>query len=195
MGKVESGIALFGKGKPATSQRIGFDGNYGWPTRLFMLDRCFILNSYEVKGERELVIINTHNSAFDDGDLRRDQLEALRSVMLEEYGRGNYVIAGGDWNMNPEGFLVYLCKTGDMHFEIEPRIEPGYFPEGWTWAFDQEVPTNRFLIESYLRGRTPTTTIDYFVLSPNIELLEITTEDLFFENSDHNPVSVKVRLD
>jgi endonuclease/exonuclease/phosphatase family metal-dependent hydrolase len=195
MGKVNSGIAVFSKKESKVSERYAFKGNYSWPTRLFMLDRCFILNRYDAPGGKELVLINTHNSAFDDGELRREQLETLRSSMLEEYEKGNYVIAGGDWNMNPEGFLVYMCTTGDMHYRIEPEIEPGYFPEGWTWAFDQEIPSNRFLIESYLRSRTSTTTLDYFILSPNIELIDVSTEDLFFENSDHHPVTIKIRLD
>lgn len=194
MGKVRSGLATIGKIAPVSSQRHAFEGNYRWPVRVFMLDRGFIENRYYAGNGKQLVLINTHNSAFDDGELRMKQLETLRARMLGEYLAGNYVIAGGDWNMNPEGFHSYLCKTGDMHFKIEPQIEPGYFPAGWTWAFDQKVPSNRFLIESYLRTRTPTTTIDYFVLSPNVELLGVETRDLYFEDSDHHPVWINVRL-
>ncbi len=194
LGKVRSGMALISSFPPQSSGRIAFEGNFSWPTGLFMPDRCFIKNRYATSSGKELVVINTHNSAFDDGELRTKQLEALRSVMLDEYERGNYVITGGDWNMNPEGLLVYLCTTGDMQFNIKPEIPPGFFPEGWTWAFDQKTPTNRSLLESYLRSRTPTTTIDFFVASPNVEVLETITVDLNFENSDHHPVTIQVRL-
>jgi endonuclease/exonuclease/phosphatase family metal-dependent hydrolase len=194
LGKVSSGIALISAYAPETSQRIAFSGNFSWPTSLFMLDRCFIKNRYTTSSGKELVLINTHNSAFDDGELRREQLEVLRSAMLEEYEKGNYVIAGGDWNMNPEGFVVYLGKTGDVFFNIKPEIPKGYLPDDWTWAFDHQVPSNRFLLESYLRSRTPTTTIDFFVASPNVRVLGTTTIDLSFENSDHHPVTMQVSL-
>ncbi len=194
LGKVRSGMALISSFPPESSGRIAFEGNFSWPTSLFMPDRCFIKNRYSTSSGKELVVINTHNSAFDNGELRTKQMDALHSVMLDEYEKGNYVITGGDWNMNPEGFLVYLCTTGDMQFNIQPEIPPGFFPDGWTWAFDQEIPTNRFLQESYLRSRTLTTTIDYFVVSPNVEVLETIAFDLNFEDSDHHPVTMQVRL-
>jgi hypothetical protein len=45
---------------------------------------------------KELVLINTHNEAFDPGDIRRAQMDYLRTFMIDEYSKGNYVIAGGD---------------------------------------------------------------------------------------------------
>jgi exonuclease III len=45
-----------------------------------------------------------------------------------------------------------------------------------------------------LNDQTFTTVIDYFLLSPNIELLEVKGIDEGFENSDHNPVSMRIKL-
>jgi len=36
--------------------------------------------------------------------------------------------------------------------------------------------------------------IDYCLISPNIDMIEVKTIDLKFENSDHQPVLAKVKL-
>jgi len=46
-----------------------------------------------------------------------------------------------------------------------------------------------------VKGVNGTTTIDYFIVSPNIKVLQTKTIDLNFENSDHNPVFIKLCLD
>ena len=55
-------------------------------------------------GGGELVLINTHNSAYDDGSLKKAQMEQLKVVLVEEAAKGNFVIVGGDWNQFPAGF-------------------------------------------------------------------------------------------
>jgi hypothetical protein len=67
-------------------------------------------------------------------------------------------------------------------------------PEKWIWAFDPSTPTNRDNAFPFEKGKTPTTILDYFLISPNVELLTAKNIDLGFKNSDHNPVYVKVRL-
>jgi endonuclease/exonuclease/phosphatase family metal-dependent hydrolase len=194
MGRVKSGMALFSLNTPVSSQRYALESSYSWPMGVFMLDRCFILNRYQWSDQAELIVINTHNSAFDDGNLRQAQMEQLREVMLQEYEKGNYVIAGGDWNLNPPLYRKYKINNGDAAHYIKPGMSSDFFPEGWFWVFDSETPTNRFLLEPYLKSRTPTTVIDFFIISPNIRYVEIDTKDLGFENSDHNPVLMKVIL-
>jgi endonuclease/exonuclease/phosphatase family metal-dependent hydrolase len=194
MGKVSSGIALFSGMVPDSAIRYAFPGNYSWPMGLFFPDRCFILSYYRMANGKTLVVVNTHNSAFDDGSLRDSQMEYLSSVLLEEFYKGYYVVAGGDWNLNPPEFHTYLCKTGDAHYPIEPEMNEEVFPPEWNWVYDPYVPSGRFLNETYLRSRTYTTTLDYFLVSPNVEVIEIKCFDLSFENSDHHPVALKVRL-
>ena len=50
LGKVTSGIATLGKYPGSKSVRHSFPGNYSWPMGVFMLDRCFLVNSYPLKG-------------------------------------------------------------------------------------------------------------------------------------------------
>lgn len=191
MGKVESGIQTLSSAKPFSSYRHQFPGSFPWPTSLFMLDRCFISNRYKMNNGKELVIINTHNSAYDPGPLKKLEMKYLRKYLLEEYKQGNYVIAGGDWNQCPPGFKPeYEDEVFDtIDFQT---IELDFLPGGWTWAYDPSVPSNRRVTTPYVRGTTPATTIDYFLLSPNVQLVSVRCNDLEFKNSDHQPVHLKV---
>ncbi len=193
MGRVESGIAQFDLFKGSERYRGALPGEYSWPVRLFMLDRCFIFSRYKLDSGKDLVIINTHNEAFDAGEMRNQQMEFLRNIMLQEYMKGNYVVAGGDWNMNPAGFREKTFVTGDVPMSIEPAIDPAFFPGGWNWAYDPFLPTNRSVIDAYSRGKTRTTIIDFFITSPNIEVLNTYTIDLKFQWSDHQPVLMKFK--
>jgi endonuclease/exonuclease/phosphatase family metal-dependent hydrolase len=194
MGKVMGGIAFFSKLYPAEVFRYSLPGKYPWPKGLFLLDRCFILLRYPLEDGRDLVFINTHNEAFDSGGMRDQQMRLLRQTMVEEYRKGNYVVAGGDWNINPSGYQEFTLKTGDRTRTIQPVIDPRFFPLGWSWVFDPYVPTNRDVSQVYKRGHTPTTIIDYFITSPNIQVMNIQTIDLEFKCSDHQPVIMKFRL-
>jgi endonuclease/exonuclease/phosphatase family metal-dependent hydrolase len=194
MGHVEGGIMTLSRRKADQNIRYAFAGDASWPLGLFMLDRCFLLSRFSLPSGKDLVIINTHNSAFDDGSRRRQQLAVLRKVMLDEFSRGNFVVCGGDWNQNPPGYQAGAIKGQGPGKDILPPMEHDLFPEGWTWAYDPEVPTNRDVRAPYQKGKTQVTIIDYFVCSPNIEILDISTLDLEFRYADHQPVTLLFRL-
>ena len=193
-GRVKAGMATLSVVAPGSAARYAFKGNYRWPKNLFMLDRCYIKTTYDLEDGKKLVVINTHNSAFDDGTLKQEQLRVLREAMINEYEKGHYVVVGGDWNMTPPGYRGFNIKTGDGTTDDNPKIDPGYLPGGWRCAFDKQVPSYRKLSGSYIKGRTGTAILDFFMVSPNIELLKVKTGDFGFENSDHNPVVMKIRL-
>lgn len=192
MGSVTSGLMSLSRYQPSGSIRYTLPGQYAWPKHLFSLQRCLLLMRYPLVEGRELVLINLHNEAFDaDGLQRKAQLDYLRRLVLSEYAAGNYVIAGGDWNQNPPGWDAEMLQNGDLGVPILPPLDASGL-EDWQWVFDASLPTNRFLDEDYQRGRTRTTLIDFFLLSPNLKLLEVETFDLSFRHSDHHPVGVKV---
>jgi endonuclease/exonuclease/phosphatase family metal-dependent hydrolase len=193
MGKVHSGLMTLSLHCPDQVERRGFPGNYSWPVKLFMLDRCFLVHRYRLDKEKELLIINTHNSAYDDGSLRAMQMEYLRSYLLAEYKKGNYVIVGGDWNQTPYGIEPelpsHLFDTDNLTY-----VEKDYPAPGWTWAYDPSFPTNRRVAIPYNRDSSLTTIIDCYLLSPNIVLENVETIDLNFEYSDHQPVILQASL-
>ncbi|HRW97641.1 MAG TPA: endonuclease/exonuclease/phosphatase family protein [Bacteroidales bacterium] len=195
MGKVLAGLMSFSKYEPKTSNRISFSKNYPWPLRLFNLKRCFILQRFQLNNGFELVILNTHNSAFDDGYLRISQISELRSIAITEYDKGNYVIIGGDWNINPPGFDPNQISNGDLAVKKDiGSIPEDFMPVGWKWVFDPKIPTNRYVDTAYRKKQTPTTIIDFFLVSPNIQLISSATSDLQFSNSDHNPLIIKIKM-
>jgi endonuclease/exonuclease/phosphatase family metal-dependent hydrolase len=199
MGKVLSGIAIFSKPTPVASDRFSLPGDFGFPTQLFYLDRCFVANRYSTADGRELVVINTHNEAFDEGGkIRKTQMEKLRDFVLKEYNSGNYVIVGGDWNQYPPGFNPSFREnkpfTGQIGNFNLVGIETDYMPAGWKWVYDPTEPSFRTLIRKYDPQATPTSICDFYLTSPNIEPLNVKCINLEFGNSDHNPVILKVSL-
>jgi endonuclease/exonuclease/phosphatase family metal-dependent hydrolase len=195
MGRVKSGLVSLSAWHTSENTRYPFPGGYSWPVRLFQLDRCFLLSRIALPGGKELVLINTHNEAFDNGSQRKQQIAVLKELMLAEYKKGNYVVTGGDWNQNPPmAELPLNFSSGDISRTIEPQIEKDFFPEGWKLAYDAEFPSNRNVDEPYTRGKTPTTIIDFFVVSPNISVEKISTRDLGFEWSDHQPVIMRFKI-
>jgi endonuclease/exonuclease/phosphatase family metal-dependent hydrolase len=194
MAGVTSGLALFSRYFCTSASMIVFPGNYAWPMGLFMPDRCFIKAVFRLPGGKDLVLINTHNSAFDDGSLRKQQLETLYSVMMKAYSQGHYVIAGGDWNMNPAGFDESLFKSHDAGFSIAGMDGLSGPDNSWTVAYDPYYPTNRDISGPYSEGGNPATIIDFFICSPNVEVLSTRTLYDHFEYSDHHPVYLRFSL-
>ncbi len=195
MGKVRAGLATFSKETPLTSTRVSFESSYKWPLRLFQLKRCFIEQRYKTTQGKELIVINTHNSAFDDADeLRKKELNKLKELMVNEYRKGNYIIIGGDWNQNPPLFDTANVLSIYKPRLIEHGIPDDFIPKGWVYAFDPEHSTNRDVHMPYKEGVTASTVLDFFIISPNIMLQEVNTIPTGFIESDHQPVIMKVLL-
>ena len=84
-----------------------------------MLDRCFVVSRFNLSNGKDLVLMNTHNSAYDAGGKLRDaEMPIIRDLMIEEYEKGNYVVAGGDWNQNPPGYDFNLSISFLIHSSI-----------------------------------------------------------------------------
>ena len=193
LGKVKSGLATFSKFKSIENLRFPFPGEYEWPKRIFHLDRCFLLKRIEYK-DKELVVINSHNSAYDGGKLKPLEMEFLKKILLEEYSKGNYVVVGADWNQSPPNFEYdYFSKENSDDY-FQSNIDENYLPKGWKWVYDIKTPTNRKLSTLYKKGESFTTLIDYYLVSPNVEVIEVETIDLDFAFSDHQPISLKIKL-
>jgi endonuclease/exonuclease/phosphatase family metal-dependent hydrolase len=192
MGKVLSGLATYSRYNPSSSVRYAFPGEYGFPKQLFMLDRCFLVNRYKIINGKELVVINTHNEAFDPGQIRKAQMAYLKDFILNEYRNGNYIITGGDWNQTPPDFKSEFA--GNKTDSTQMVIPSDYLPSDWKWLYDSRTPSERNVVAAYDPSTTPTTIFDFFLISPNISGISVQGIQLDFENSDHNPVLVHVKL-
>jgi endonuclease/exonuclease/phosphatase family metal-dependent hydrolase len=193
MGKVESGILTLSRYVPLQSIRYAYPAKQSWIKRLFLLDRCFVMCRYPLKNGKQLVLINTHNSAFDNGEQRREEMLELKDFITTEYAKGNYVITGGDWNQTPpiENAKPYH-DVATKYFTPLP-IPDDFMPPSWKWISDGN-PTNRFLDMPYIKGKTKETLLDFFLISPNVEAIHTERIDKNYQYSDHNPVICKFVL-
>ena len=198
LGKINSGLYTIADDLTVDrSERIALPCPFSWPLRIANLKRCLLVSYLPVEGsDRQLVLVNLHLEAYDDGEGKIAQTNQLRDFIESEYAKGNYVIAGGDFNQVFPGSLeVYP----NMHEENwKPGVlDEALLPEGWTLAYDLSTPTCRLLNQPYDPGDTAGTqhyVIDGLILSPNVQLKSVETLDEGFVNSDHNPVRVQVVL-
>lgn len=143
----------------------------------------------------QLVVGNIHLSAFDDGGTTRQaQISVVLAFAQAEFAKGNHVIIGGDWNMvlsDP----AWPSTTAEKYlFWIHP-FPRDTLPAGWTIASDAATPSVRTLYKPYVAGENYTTSIDGFLVSPNVSIVSVATRDLGFAHSDHQPVTSVFNLD
>ena len=195
MGHAKSGLLAASKYSFTKATRYAFPLIASWPERLFLLHRCYALLRFPLESGNDLVVINSHNTAYVyDSVLRMEEFDIIRIKMLDEYAKGNYVVVGADWNQNPPGFTPAGDFNGHRFVKAPLELAQGVFPKEWTIAYDDKAPTNRQNYKPFVKGENGTTVIDFFVLSPNIELLKVENIDLNFRDSDHNPVYAKIKL-
>lgn len=196
-GTVNAGLLEMGDAHVASAVRRSYPVPDAFPSKFLDLDRCFLVERLPVDNGKELVLINNHMSAYDEGGtIRAQQLELLNGVLEEEAAVGNYVIVGGDWNhalcgsetMYPSGFQVP---------EWVSTFDDSDLPSGYSVVRAdniEDVPTCRNNDVPYEAGYTYTVTVDGFVVSGNVKA---TAEniDTGFGFSDHNPVKLTFELE
>jgi endonuclease/exonuclease/phosphatase family metal-dependent hydrolase len=195
MGKVKAGLLTLSRFQSSESVRISSPKNFAWPKRTLFLDRCWLMMRFPLIGGKDLLVVNIHLSAWDEGvALRKEEIRLVEEWALKEYNQGNYIIVGGDWNQSPPCMLTASCESGDLMKKLTAQASKSILNNEWKYVFDARVPTNRDVDKAYQKGRTKTSIIDYFLVSPNIQIREIKTLYNGFAFSDHHPVYLRVRL-
>jgi endonuclease/exonuclease/phosphatase family metal-dependent hydrolase len=196
IGAVKSGLLTLNTFASTEAIRIALPVPFTWPVRVANLKRCLLVERLPVAGGGELVLANLHLEAYASGEDRNAQMTRLIDFLKAEYARGNYCIAGGDFNQNfPDIDERIFALKHTEHF-TPGVLSPGMLPSGWRFAADAETPSSRLLNEPY-SGDLETTqlyAIDGYILSPNTNLISVDTVDAGFRYSDHNPVLLEVAL-
>jgi endonuclease/exonuclease/phosphatase family metal-dependent hydrolase len=194
-GRVKSGLVTLGKYNIHETNRYTYPGKEKWPRRLALLDRCFIESRLPVEGGNELILINSHLSAYDKGGLiRKQQLGFLKEFISKEYEKGNYVLVAGDWNHVIPGTDPNIFESTRSWPEWLKNIPDDFEPEGFKWGADKNVATSRTLEIPYKKGENYRSVIDGFLVSPNIDIVKVKGHPLEFQYTDHNPVTVEFIL-
>lgn len=196
IGKVNSGLFTEAKLSAELAKRISLPCPFSWPIRVANLKRCLLVSYYNIENsDAKLVVVNLHLEAYDDGEGKAAQTKMLREFLQSEYEKGNYVIAGGDFNQTfPNSLDKYPIKNSELW--VPGVLEENVLPDGWSFAYDDSVPSCRLNNRPYNAEdeNTQHYLIDGFILSPNVELLSVNTLDKGFVYSDHNPVTIEIKL-
>lgn len=194
IGRVNSGLFTASQKTIDHAERIALPCPFSWPLSIANLKRCLLVSYVPIEGsDSQIVLVNLHLEAYDDGEGKIAQTRQLMDFLQSEYDKGNYVIAGGDFNQIFPGSLEVYPNT---HPKWEPGVlEEASLPEGFSYVYDLSSPTCRLLNQPYDPSDTVNTqyyVIDGFIVSPNVQVDSVESVDLGFENSDHNPVLMTV---
>ena len=196
LGKIKSGIATYTAFEVTQATRESLPVPFSWPVRVANLKRCLLVERIPVEGtEKELVIVNLHLEAYDDGEGKFAQTRQLMQLLKAEYAKGNYVIAGGDFNQEFEGAKGAFPQLDESYWQ-PGLLQNSDLPQGFRYVFDASTPTCRLLNKPYsgVRSQTQLYVIDGFIVSDNLHVNLVETVDLNFAHSDHHPVFLQVTL-
>ena len=171
-GSTLAGIMTFSMPGISSALRISLPIETGL-MKLVDLDRCYSVSRIPVNNGRELVLYNLHLSAYtSDGKIAEEQLKMLIEDMSAEYGKGNYVIGGGDFNKDLLGDSAAVFGVNGGDYTWAQPIPDGMFANtGLTLVVPEgkngPVPTCRnadgpYNPEQYIL------TVDGFIVSDNV---------------------------
>ena len=197
IGHVESGLYTLSRAAARTAERISLPCPFAWPVRIVNLKRCLLVSRFPVKGtDSELVLINLHLEAYDSGEGKEAQTRQLVSFMQAEYKKGNYVIAGGDFNQRFTNIDQSAWPVYDGMWQ-PGEIAADAFGRDFSLLMDCKIPTcrslDRALAGEDLKG-FQFYLIDGFIVSANVQADSVETLDYGFRCSDHNPVRMVFSL-
>ncbi len=167
--------------------------------KLLDLDRCYSVTRVPVDNGRTLCLYHVHLSAYTaDGAIATRQLQLLLEDMAAEYAAGNYVVCGGDFNKDLLGNSAEIFGvSGEEQTWAQPFPEE-LLPSGLRLEAPLDasvpVPSCRNADRPYVPGESFVLTVDGFLVSENVEVLQTEVVDTGFAWSDHNPVVLTFAL-
>ena len=179
-GKSKAGLSTYSKYSISESERKEYTISTGF-SKFFDLDRCFSVK----------------------------QIDELYSFMKSEYDKGNYVIAGGDFNhdlLTNNPLYPQYTKENFAYKDMVKQPMPDWlnfmfddnktckFDDGFTVYAANNEPSCRDCDVAWQRGYTYVSTVDGFIVSENITVNSVETKkvgDNGFAYSDHQPSTLK----
>lgn len=164
--------------------------------KLLDLDRCYTINRVPTSDGKELILVNLHLSAYTtDPTIVNQQLSMLFEDLVKEYENGNYVIAGGDFNMDLLGNSAEIFGVSGEDYSWAQPFPVNKIPAGFNLnaPFDSAnpYPSCRNADAPWDKETNFQITIDGFITSDNIKVSNIEVLREEFKYSDHNPVRME----
>lgn len=199
IGSIESGILTMADYEVKSALRRSLPIETG-VSKLVDLDRCYSVSRIPVSGGGELCLFNFHLSAYSsDETVVPRQMKMMLSDMQDEYEKGNYVIAGGDFNQDLLGDSSRYFGVSGKEFTWAKPVDTKLF-DGLDLRlavpFDEAdpVPSGRNA-DGPVNPEQFMVTIDGFILSDNVREESADVIDTGFKYSDHNPVCLEFVLE
>lgn len=197
-GASQSGLLTLSSFPVQSAERVELPIETGL-VKLLDLDRCYSKSRIPTADGKDLVLYNFHLSAYtSDGSIAMEQLRLILDDIDAEYAKGNYCVAGGDFNKDILGdSSVYFGKS-DIEYTWAQPIAEGAF-DGRNVALvapldpENPVPSCRNADGPYHAGQY-VLTIDGFLVTPNVTVISSEVIDTGFAFSDHNPVAMTFTL-
>lgn len=201
-GKSKSGMSIISKYllTEAVRRSLPIDTSV---YKLIDLDRCYTKSRIKVEGGRNLSLYNVHLSAYTkDISIVQNQINMLMEDIKSEYDAGNYIVCGGDFNQDLLGNSSALFGTPEIEDNWAKPFPTELLPAGISVAYDllseelkgKLTPTCRNADIPYNPKASFVTTVDGFIISDNVKLINIETINNGFLFSDHNPVQMNFKL-
>jgi endonuclease/exonuclease/phosphatase family metal-dependent hydrolase len=198
LGKVDSGILTLSRFETTSALRMKLPCPFSWPVSVANLKRCLLVERIPVQNsDKELVLVNLHLEAYDDGAGKAAQTEELKELLEKELEAGNYVIAGGDFNQSFSNTDTSACPIVSEDMWQPGIIDTEDFSDALQFLADSSTPSCRSLDQPYEGADKDTFQyymIDGFIVSSNLAVESLQTLDEEFRASDHNPVLLSVTL-
>ena len=198
IGASKSGILTMSSAGITDSVRRSFRIQTGF-AKLLDLDRCFTVNRIPCSNGKEFVLINLHASAYTTDDtIVIQQMQMLADTIAEEYSKGNYVIAGGDFNMDLLGDSASIFGVSGEDYSWAQPFPVDIIPEGASLVAPYDpanpVPSCRNADSPWDPETNFQITIDGFIITDNVEVESCEVTDQQFAYSDHQPVQLRFRF-
>ncbi|WMI80660.1 endonuclease/exonuclease/phosphatase family protein [Anaerotignum sp. MB30-C6] len=186
-GKSLSTIAVYSRYQIDSALRRSLPISEGF-NKFLDLDRCYTKSQISVENGKFLCLYNVHLSAYgNDASIRSAQIEMLVKDMEQEYKDGNYIVCGGDFNHD------LLSMEDDLRNELPEtfHLAGDLFPQS---KIMMQAKSSRANDIPFDPEKSFVVTLDGFIVSENIEVLDYTVSDEKFAYSDHNPVTMQFKL-
>lgn len=193
VGRVGSGLLVMTRNEPDEAIRYQYPSGFPFPVSMFNLKRCLLTLRFTLADGTQLVVGNTHNTAYDTGGMRSEETAFLAGLLSEYAGKGYKTVIGGDWNQYPAAYVPSPAETTDGHFSTIRLEEEKLSPYGRIGYAGNDCKTLRHL-DRVLDENSVLTVTDYFFLSDSLDSSEVRMLPLDFRNSDHNPVVIGIRI-
>ncbi len=192
IGKVASGLVILSKYRPDSITRHQYPSKFPFPVSMFNLKRCLLTAHFTLSDGTGLIVGNTHNTAYDTGNMRSIENRYLAELIGKYHKNGIKAIIGGDWNQYPADYFPSPEESDNENFSTVQLDEDLFTPYGRI-EYSEGQKTLRHLDRIYDEHSVLTVT-DYFFLTNNLESSKATVLPLDFRNSDHNPVIINITL-